>query len=183
MRLTETPGQVVSWALSRQSTLSEPTGWPACPRGCSSRGECSHIGVCSCRRGWGGDDCSEPRCPERCSGHGHCIASDLSAACVCDEGFFGDDCTERAVPPLPPAAAPSPAPLWASALPALAASSSLVLHLNVSERAFWLPSGRSQPLGSTLPLGAWPSAWPCGRVAGCRAWRLGLTVIRRRRRL
>ena len=88
------------------ATLASPSsatsGWPSCPSACSGHGACSHIGVCSCDRGWRGDDCSEGVCPSRCAGHGMCITGDAGASCACDAGYVGADCARRAPPPPPP---------------------------------------------------------------------------------
>ena len=146
-------------------STAEPTGFPPCPRDCSNRGVCSHIGVCSCRRGWGGDDCSKPRCPERCSGHGKCLLSDLAAACVCDEGYAGYDCAAQPPPPFspPPAAVASPAP------PFIAAPSPppLALRLNVTARnsLYTKQPVHGMPLSPLLPQGAQSLYWAVGGLA------------------
>ena len=107
------PGLRLEGSARSRNKEVPPSGWPACPLDCSGHGTCSHIGVCSCRRGWAGEACDVPRCPERCSGHGHCLASDLAAACVCDEGYVGYDCAALQPPPppaVPPGSIAPPAP-------------------------------------------------------------------------
>lgn len=54
-------------------------------------------GMCICRKGWKGNDCSDPdtdalRCLPDCSGHGQ---FDLELQkCVCDEKWIGPDCSQ-----------------------------------------------------------------------------------------
>ena len=148
---------LVAWARSPRDDL--PNGWPDCPLGCSNRGTCSHIGVCSCQRGWSGEACDVPQCAGRCSGHGHCLASDFAAACVCDEGYFGYDCAAVQPPsplPLPPAAIAAPAPPLVASLQASAPP--LSLQLNITSRAA-LSRVRGLSLSPTLPLGASALYW------------------------
>lgn len=133
-------------------------GWPACPKLCTGHGRCTHIGVCDCHRGWGGDDCSKPYCPAACAGHGRCLLSTTSASCVCDEGYVGFDCATLAQPPsLPPNPVASPAP---PPPPASSLFSDTALRFNVTSRSsLWLPSGRGRPLSTTLPPGAQSLYW------------------------
>lgn len=63
---------------------------------CSDHGVCVS-GMCICRKGWKGNDCSDPdtdalRCLPDCSGHGQ---FDLELQkCVCDEKWIGPDCSQ-----------------------------------------------------------------------------------------
>lgn len=143
-------------ALIWSTSVANVTGWPSCPSVdqvmCSGRGTCSHIGVCSCYRGWGGDDCSHAQCPDRCSGHGRCRSNDVAAACVCDEGYVGFDCALRASPPSPPPALPEPVDLP----PTLQISS---LSLNVTFRTRFPAARSAHPLSPTLPPLAHIAYW------------------------
>ena len=53
---------------------------------CSGNGRCAR-GVCACKAGYSGRDCSQA-CPGRCSGHGECA----NGTCYCQVGWQGDDC-------------------------------------------------------------------------------------------
>ena len=131
--------------------------WPPCPsntsKPCSAHGECSHIGVCHCARGWGGEDCAQPRCAMRCSGHGHCPSHDPAAACICDEGFTGYDCDVTL---------PSPTTLNSSHGVAIAppAVLSSALTLNITSRLQL--SSLARPLTQTLPVASSIAYWSMG---------------------
>lgn len=70
-----------------------------CPNRCSSRGNCTEDGICNCKPGYFGVDCSLTPCPNNCgqnvdpqSRRGYC---DFEAArCICDPRFYGSDCSQ-----------------------------------------------------------------------------------------
>ena len=79
-----------------------------CPNECSSHGECSLNGTCTCQEGWSGEDCSLTDCPDQCSGHGVCMvqsgggggggssssgidSEQLDKSCVCFGGWGGPE--------------------------------------------------------------------------------------------
>nr|CAB3267154.1 tenascin-R-like [Phallusia mammillata] len=63
-----------------------------CPLNCSGNGACVD-GLCKCRPGFIGKDCSKSRCPNACSGHGNC---DKHGKCKCWGKWTEKDCSERA---------------------------------------------------------------------------------------
>ena len=73
-----------------------------CPSDCNGQGDCSISGVCSCKEGFGGNDCSLEFhvCPGKinndvfCNGNGKCS---FSGECNCHNGFRGADCSLKQV--------------------------------------------------------------------------------------
>ena len=49
-------------------------------RKCANGGNCTRPGVCTCEKGWGGVDCTQPLCLQRCLNGGFCVAPDT---CQC----------------------------------------------------------------------------------------------------
>ena len=78
----------------------------SCPGGlpvCSSQGDCTANGTCSCWPGWTGDDCSVS-CPGYhvpCSGHGTCArAADPYCQCfstAAGGSWYGANCSQCSV--------------------------------------------------------------------------------------
>ncbi|XP_076822090.1 tenascin-N-like [Clavelina lepadiformis] len=64
----------------------------ACPNNCSSNGKCTD-GLCNCKRGFDGNDCSNSRCLNACSGHGTC---NKHGKCRCWGQWVGSDCSRIA---------------------------------------------------------------------------------------
>ncbi|CAG9335039.1 unnamed protein product [Blepharisma stoltei] len=64
-----------------------------CPRNCSSssHGTCQENGLCKCKTGWRGDDCSMKPCINDCSGNGICTPK---GECICNSGYTGPDCSD-----------------------------------------------------------------------------------------
>ena len=69
---------------------------------CSDHGYCADGGVCVCRKGWKGPDCSlvdseAMQCLPDCSGSlGQGSFSLELHRCVCSAGWTGDDCSKPA---------------------------------------------------------------------------------------
>merc|ERR1711968_92034 len=80
-----------------------------CKNQCSGHGNCMASGLCACRRGWDGEDCSVAKCPTKdkyadCSGHGTCIQNAHPVEkngtagvkrvpkCFCTAGYTGAAC-------------------------------------------------------------------------------------------
>ncbi|KAN0026041.1 hypothetical protein ACTFIV_007021 [Dictyostelium citrinum] len=94
-----TPIDTLTTTSSYSTTTSDSTGPSGfeCLNNCSNQGSC-HNGICQCKNGYYGFDCSisNPQgsienpmyCPNGCSGNGVCTQS----GCICDYGFFGDGC-------------------------------------------------------------------------------------------
>uniref|UniRef100_A0A8C9M317 Tenascin XB n=1 Tax=Panthera tigris altaica TaxID=74533 RepID=A0A8C9M317_PANTA len=80
------------------SPSSPPSGSGSCPDDCNDQGRCvrgrCENGVCVCRAGFSGDDCSLRSCPRGCSQRGRCE----DGRCVCDDGYSGEDCSVRRCP-------------------------------------------------------------------------------------
>jgi len=82
-------------ALSASTGGDAAVAAPACrPDSCSFNGTCDPAtGLCTCNKGYRGDDCSEKGCggePE-CSGHGLCNLA--SSQCECANGWRGAICS------------------------------------------------------------------------------------------
>jgi hypothetical protein len=152
--------------LAPASMAMRETGWPACPAGCSGHGNCSHIGVCSCERGWRGDACAEGVCPAHCARHGICVAGSGGASCACDAGYVGNDCTRRAPPPPPPFGSG----VQTRRLGEVAPGRPVHHNFTLSSRLDGLPKG-SRPLGALLPADAVSAFFlsPGDASAGARA--------------
>ncbi len=59
----------------------------SCLNDCSFNGYCAE-GVCHCKPGFDGEDCSKSHCPNNCSGNGEC----LDGICNCHKDFGGPGC-------------------------------------------------------------------------------------------
>ena len=124
-------------------------GWPSCVDSCSGHGNCSHIGVCSCERGWRGDACAEAVCAAHCARHGICVAGNAGASCACDAGYVGADCSRRAPPPPPPFGSE----MQARQLGEVPPGPPVHHNFTVSSRLDGLPRVL-QPVGALLPSDA-----------------------------
>ena len=125
---------------------SRTPGWPSCVDACSGHGNCSHIGVCSCERGWRGNACAEAVCAAHCARHGICVAGNAGASCACDAGYVGADCSRRAPPPPPPVGSE----MQARQLGEVPQGPPVHHNFTVSSRLDGLPRVL-QPVGALLP--------------------------------